>query len=265
MALHDQIIDELHKTLLYLTYYFQGEPYLNPDFAQMVSNASDKGIYTATSTNAHFLNRENATNTVQSGLRRMIISIDGVDQESYAHYRIGGQLEKVLDGTRELVAAKKRAQSIYPRIIWQFIVFKHNEQQINQIRELSQKYQVDDLQIKSAQIYDYEDVESWLPDNKDLSRYSVNEGEVKIKNQLLNKCWRMWNAAVVTWDGKVVPCCFDKDATHVMGDLNTESFREIWNNIQYRAFRSQLFQSRKQIEICQNCTEGTKVWLGEET
>ncbi len=51
-----QTIDDIYKDLLYLIFYFQGEPYLNPDFLEMVKYAHDKGIYTATSTNAHYLN-----------------------------------------------------------------------------------------------------------------------------------------------------------------------------------------------------------------
>jgi sulfatase maturation enzyme AslB (radical SAM superfamily) len=50
-----QTIDQLSKELLYLVFYFQGEPYLNPSFLDMVKYASGKGIYTATSTNAHYL------------------------------------------------------------------------------------------------------------------------------------------------------------------------------------------------------------------
>ena len=63
-----QTIDDIHKELLYLIFYFQGEPYLNPDFLEMLIYAHDKGIYTATSTNAHYLDEENARKTVESGL-----------------------------------------------------------------------------------------------------------------------------------------------------------------------------------------------------
>ena len=76
-------IDDIYKELTYLIFYFQGEPYLNTDFLEMVKYASDKGIYTATSSNAHYLNDENAKRTVESGLDRLIISIDGTTQESY--------------------------------------------------------------------------------------------------------------------------------------------------------------------------------------
>ena len=71
-----ETIDQLHKELLYLIFYFQGEPYLNPDFLDIVKYASSRGIYTATSTNAHYLTEANARRTVESGLDRLIISID---------------------------------------------------------------------------------------------------------------------------------------------------------------------------------------------
>ncbi len=69
----------------------------------------------------------------------------------------------------------------------------------------------------------------------------------------------MWNSLVVTFDGKAVPCCFDKDATHKFGNLNEQSFPEIWSNNQYNNFRKTLFTNRKSIDICKNCTEGLKV------
>ena len=79
-------IDQLYKDLFYLVFYFQGEPYLNPDFLDMVKYASQKKIYTATSTNAHYLSDANAKRTIESGLDRLIISIDGTTQESWIRY-----------------------------------------------------------------------------------------------------------------------------------------------------------------------------------
>ena len=98
-----ETIDDIYKELLYLIFYFQGEPYLNPSFLDMVKYASDKGIYTATSTNAHYLTDDAAKKTVESGLDRLIISIDGTTQDSYVQYRVGGNLDKVLEGARNIV------------------------------------------------------------------------------------------------------------------------------------------------------------------
>jgi len=70
----------------------------------------------------------------------------------------------------------------------------------------------------------------------------------------------MWHSCVITWDGQVVPCCFDKDAEHPMGRLDQQNFNEIWHSRAYQNFRESLFHSRSQIEMCKNCSEGSKVW-----
>ena len=113
-------IDEIHKELLYLIFYFQGEPYLNPKFLEMVKYASSKGIYTATSTNAHYLTDENAKKTVESGLDRLIISLDGTTQDAYKQYRVGGNIDKVLEGARNIVKWKKALNSNKPFVFFQF-------------------------------------------------------------------------------------------------------------------------------------------------
>ncbi len=254
-------IDEVYKELIYLTFYFQGEPYLNPNFLNMVKYASDKGIYTSTSTNAHYLNEEQAQKTVESKMDRLIISIDGTTQETYEQYRIGGQLQKVIDGTKRIVAAKKAAKSTTPHIVFQFLVVKPNEHQLNDVQQLAKQLGVDEVVFKTAQVYDFENGNPLIPDNIKYSRYKKNsDGTYAIKNKLLNQCWRMWSSCVVTWDGAVVPCCFDKDAKHQLGDLKEEEFKKLWKSDRYQAFRQSILRSRQEIDICKNCSEGTKVW-----
>jgi radical SAM protein with 4Fe4S-binding SPASM domain len=255
-------IDQLSKELLYLIFYFQGEPYLNPDFLEMVKYASQKGIYTATSTNAHYLNDKNAKRTVESGLDRLIISIDGTTQDVYEQYRVGGKLEKVLDGARNVVKWKKELKSKTPFVFFQFLVVKPNEHQIEDIKKLAKETGVDEVRFKTAQVYDYEnDPNQLIPKNDKYSRYKKNKnGVTEVKNSLQNHCWRLWHATVISWDGLVVPCCFDKDAQQQLGDLKGMPFKEIWHNDKYVNFRRSILQSRKNIDICANCSEGTKVW-----
>jgi radical SAM protein with 4Fe4S-binding SPASM domain len=255
--LYQRVIDELHPTLSYLIFYFQGEPYLHPQFLDLVEYASSKKIYTATSTNAHYLNDKNAEATVKSGLDRLIISIDGTSQS----YRVGGSLEKVKEGTRNILAWKKRLQSQTPHVIFQFLVVKPNEHEIPEVYRLAKELGVDEVKLKTAQIYDYQNGSPLIPDNEKYSRYrKQTDGTYLIKNSFENHCWKMWHSCVVTWDGRVVPCCFDKDAHYVLGDLNTNTFEEIWQGEKYNDFRASLLRSRSEIEMCKNCTEGTKVW-----
>lgn len=255
-------IDQLSADLLYLIFYFQGEPYLNPSFLDMVKYASEKGIYTATSTNAHYLNDANARRTVESGLDRLIISIDGTTQEVYQQYRVGGKLEKVLDGARNIMKWKRELKSKTPFVFFQFLVVKPNEHQIEDVKRLAAEIGVDDVRFKTAQVYDYEhDPNHLIPTVDKYSRYRKNDrGEFIFKNTLQNHCWRLWHATVISWDGLVVPCCFDKDAQHPLGDLKGKPFKEVWQSDAYIHFRRQILQSRKNIDICANCSEGTKVW-----
>ncbi len=254
-------IDLVYRELIYLTFYFQGEPYLNPNFLEMVKYASDKNIYTSTSTNAHYLTHEQAEKTVKSGLKKLIISIDGTTQETYEQYRVGGILQKVIDGTKNIVQAKKELKSKTPHIVFQFLVVQPNEHQLNEVIELAEKLGVDEVVFKTAQVYNYENGNPLIPTNEKYSRYKKRaDGTYSIKNKLLNQCWRMWSGCVITWDGVVVPCCFDKDAKHPLGDLKTQTFKELWISEKYRTFRHSILTAREEIDICKNCTEGTKAF-----
>lgn len=256
-----RVVDQLAPTLSYLTFYFQGEPFLNPRFLDMVKYAVSQGVYTATSTNGHFITESSAEETVRSGLDRLIISIDGTDQDTYSSYRIGGSLKRVIEGTESIVRWKRKLKSRTPHVVFQFLVVGPNENQIDDVRELAQRLSVDQLVLKTAQIYDYHNGSNLIPSIDKYSRYKKNaDGTYSLKNRLSDHCWKMWHSCVVTWDGKVVPCCFDKDAHFVLGDLARHSFEEIWFGEKYNQFRQSLLKSRKEIEICRNCTEGTRVW-----
>ncbi|MEK7256655.1 MAG: SPASM domain-containing protein, partial [Bacteroidota bacterium] len=214
-----------------------------------------------TSTNGHFLNDENARKTIESGLDRLIISVDGTTQETYESYRKEGKLEVVLQGARNVVKWKQQLKSKTPHLIFQFLVVRPNEHQIPEIHRLAKEIGVDEVLLKTAQVYDFENGNPLIPTQSRYARYEKTAaGNWRVKNKLLNHCWKLWHACVITWDGIVVPCCFDKDALHRLGDLKKMPFREIWQGETYAAFRRSLLAGRSQIDICSNCTEGCKVW-----
>lgn len=254
-------IDQMSSHLLYLTFYFQGEPYLNPKFLDMVKYANSKRIYTSTSTNAHYLDDETAKRTVESGLERLIISIDGTTQETYSFYRIGGKLSKVIEGTKNIMKWKKQLRSSTPHVVFQFLVVKPNEHQVEEVKEMALQLGVDEVVLKTAQVYEYENGNELIPTQNEYSRYRQKpDGTWINKSKLDNHCWKMWNSCVITWDGSVVPCCFDKDASHRLGTLKNFSMKQIWFSEPYNLFRASVLTSRKEIDICKNCSEGNTVW-----
>ena len=256
-----RVLDEIGHHLVYLNLYFQGEPYLHPDMNELVRIGAAHGLYTSTSTNAHFLRPERCAQIVQSGLSRLIISIDGMTQDTYASYRVGGQLDKVLEGTRNMVEARRANGGRGPHLVWQFLVVGPNEHEVDTIKQHAQRIGVDELVIKTAQIDQPEDGHPLLTEAPELRRYDRNPaGEWFLRNPLADECWRMWHGCVMTWDGKVVPCCFDKDAHHTMGSVGEQAFKDIWFSPEYEAFRAQIFSNRSALEMCQNCSEGSHAY-----
>jgi radical SAM protein with 4Fe4S-binding SPASM domain len=250
------MIGLLGDYLTYLHLYFQGEPYLHPQFLELVEAADQKRIFTATSTNAHYLNAENVDKTLNSGLKQLIVSVDGITQEVYEKYRIGGNLQKVTDGIRLLTQTRKERGLKFPRIVLQFLVTGKNEHQIPDLYKWASQLGVDEIQLKTTQIYNFENGSELIPQEEKYSRYQrIGEDKWKLKKNIVNKCWRMWQGTVITWDGKMVPCCFDKDASNVMGKLDENDPKVIWKNSSYQLFRKQLLRDRTEIEMCRNCTE----------
>ena len=254
--LFEKIISESYKDLIYLNFYFQGEPFLNEDVFGMIKTARKKNIFIEVSTNGHFLDDENCKKIIESGLNSLIISLDGLDKETYEKYRSGGDFTEVVKGIKNLVSWKNKLKSKTPFLKWQFLALKQNEHQIERLKLESRKLKVDELIIKTAQVYDFENAQNILPVNQKYSRYKIDaNGKLVLKKKLTNRCFKIWTSGVVTWDGNIVACCFDKDAKYKFGNLKKTSFITAWNRRQYNEFRNRLLKNRKDIDICRNCSE----------
>src|SRR3990167_6569545 len=195
-------INDLSDNLLYLMLYFQGEPMIHPFLSEMINYAKRKNIYSCVSTNGHFLTPENAEKIILSGLHRLIISIDGITQESYFKYRKGGNLNQVVEGINNLIFAKKKFNVPTPYLIIQFIIFKHNESEVSELNDFIKPWAGEvSLQLKSAQVYDYKNGNNLIPATKRFSRYlQTGNGGYELKNRKRNDsgCWKMWHTMVLT-------------------------------------------------------------------
>ena len=256
----NRLLLEKAKDLIYMNFYFQGEPFLNKNLVKMIQMASEKKIYTSLSTNAQLIDRTMAQEIVTSGLNRIILSIDGTTQEVYEKYRRGGKLDLVIKASRYLLEARALSAKKYPKIVFQFLVFKHNEHQIDDIKKMARKMKVDKLEIKTAQIYNFQTSTEGIPTIDKYARYRKGlDGRYTIKSKLPNKCWRMWHSAVITQDLDVVPCCYDKDASHCLGNLTEHSITKIERDEKYKTFRQKILNERSSVAICNNCSEGLSI------
>lgn len=249
----EAIINQASPNAFYLNLYFQGEPFLNENLSRFINKARQSGFYVAVSTNAHYLSQDNINKIIDAGLDRLIVSLDGTDAETYKQYRQGGNFDTVVKGIRLLAEMKRKKHN--PFIELQFLLHRKNESQQKQIKAFGKQLGVDKVIIKSFQLINADGASEWLPRKR--SRYNINQdGSATIKSKLPNHCFRMWNSCVITWDGAVVPCCFDKNADHAMGNIRRNELYAIWENAAYNNFREKVFTARKNIDICRNCTEG---------
>ena len=254
IGLYEKVISELRPYLYNINLYFQGEPMLHPDFFSFTGLAGK--IRTVVSTNGHFLTVENSEKLVVSGLRRLIVSLDGMDQKVYTEYRRNGDFGKVIEGIKSVAAARDRLNSAM-KMELQFLVSRYNEHQIADAERFAKDVKAV-LKLKSMQVINRQDSGKWMPSDKRYMRYKDEGGKYAIRNSMPSRCLRLWLNPVVTWDGKVIPCCFDKDADFVMGDLKNESFRSIWNSNRYSDFRKKILTGRNKTNICRNCTSGMR-------
>ena len=251
-----KLIDELCLTLSHLFLYFQGEPFLNPELFILIKYATDRNIYTAISTNGHFLSTENIEKIIKSGLNKIIISLDGFTKETYEKYRIGGNYQLVITGIKKLTNAKKEFKANHLEIIVQFIVFGFNEHEMSQCKQIEHELGVDQIIFKTAQIYNFSNAQTLIPKNTKFSRYKKSKnGSYQLKRKITNRCFRIWHTAVCTGTGEIVPCCFDKNADYVFGNVNDKTLHEIWHSKTFNSFRKDILINRHAIKVCNNCAQ----------
>ena len=259
LAHFTKLIDEIGDKILQVQLWNQGEPFINKSLLSFVNYAHQKGIMTQTSTNGHFIrNDEQAEAVIRSGLDILIFSMDGTNQETYEKYRVGGNFHLVLETLERLAKAKHHLRSQTPLIELQFLIFKHNQQEIDQLIGIAKKLKLNRISFKTAQIYSNQQGEVFLPDDQAFSRYSIDSGNYVLKGGIKNWCKRLWLNPAVNWDGSVSPCCFDKDGDYSFGNIfsSRESFREIWKSGNFHNFRRRIMKGRKSVNMCTNCTEG---------
>jgi radical SAM protein with 4Fe4S-binding SPASM domain len=236
---------------------FQGEPLMHPQFFQIAELFA--GMNQVISTNGHYLDSETCTRLAESSLKEIIISYDGVTPEAYSLYRRGGDHSRVTEGIIMLagMAGKRRSA---PKITLQFLLHRGNEHEAGEAAAFAASIGAG-FRIKSIQVLNNDRAAEWIPADQRRSRYINSDGQWKIAGVPERGCIRMWTTAVITTDGDVVPCCYDKNASHAMGNLHNQSFSDIWQGQRYRLFRDAVMTSRSMIDICSQCPQGRRIFF----
>ena len=253
-------------------FYFQGEPLLNPRLPELIREVAQQGLYTIVSTNAQALDRSMAKRLVVSGLHRIVISMDGLSQSSYEAYRKGGSVEKAraairyLREEREIARRQRLISGDYPIIELQCLLLRSNEREQALMRKTYRLLGADCLTFKTAQFYDYQYGNPLMPARDRDRRYEqCADGTYRLKRHPLRRlwhaltgispCYRLWAGCVLTTNGDVLPCCYDKSHTHAYGNIHHASLPTLFRSRQADAFRRTAICApfQQAPEICQNC------------
>ena len=231
------VIDRLGKWLQSVDMYSWGEPSLNKSFVEMIRySATDNNIRTITSLHLNNLTDEQVEGFVTSGLDKLIVSVDGATPEVYEKYRVGGDINKVFNNMKRLVDAKKKHNSKL-RVVWNFLVMKQNEHEMDMARKRAKEIGVDiTFSIMRTNLKDdiLQKVENniekdaqWIPENPDYNPYDL---EKKKRKNPLKFCKRPWMETFVNWNGDVFPCgCVVTESKYSMGNVFETDFENIWN------------------------------------
>ena len=266
LSIFERVLEQVQATAHTMQFYFQGEPLLNKQLPEMIAAAHKAGLYTIVSTNAQSLSQDMANALVQSGLNRIIVSIDGFSEESYQAYRIGGSLQRALDALRYLANAKRLHKS-HIRIELQTLRLKTNEHEWNWIKKNYKRLGATHLAFKTAQLYDFEHGHPLMPTDERHSRYRKTADGTYIHKKssrlsplasspyrliTLQPCLRLWSGCVITTNGDVLPCCYDKDHKHTLGNITSQTLPEIFHGPKAHALRRQILCGHLP-EMCKNC------------
>jgi radical SAM protein with 4Fe4S-binding SPASM domain len=271
MELHlfKKIIDEIGDYVFLILLWDWGEPFLNPSIYEMTSYAKQKGIKLVSSTNGHlFKNREQADKLIASGIDSIIFALDGISQETYEPYRQGGSLESVLQGIRTVVLRKRELRSKTPMVNLRFIVMKHNEHEIPALKTLARSLGVDALTLKTLNPVNldfYSEDKSnirnhneFLPENHHYRRFKCDSTGQNVIRLRKNPCKQLWNNPVIHWNGAVCSCTYDPKEKYVLGELQYETFKNIWQGALYRRLRRQFRENWNQLPLCRECSYAFK-------
>jgi len=219
-----RMIDPVADYIVGISFSLRGEPLLNRNLPSIVAYAHQKGIATSFPTNLSMpLNAKQVNAIVTSGLDAMYISLDGASPETYIQYRVGGDFKLIEKNVRLLADAKKALGLKRPKLVWKFVVFDHNEHEVETAAKTYRDYGFDE----------YEFVANW---SGEKMREKEKEDNARI---VANKeaCYFPWNSAIVQSDGDVKPCCSMKAQDFIMGNAAQDGLKAVWRNENYTRLR----------------------------
>lgn len=251
LDLFTKIFDQVDSKVDEIFLWNYGESLLNPKIEQILSHINNSESRTILSTTGAPLDKIKDFSLL-SNLDELIISINGLDQETYSFHQKNGNLQKVLSGLNKIKGVMDSSNTDY---VMQFVVNSKNISQLGQLEEFAANYGFKRLDVKTFNVMDNkpETFKKFVPKDGAFSRYTLKIQNSKIADPCLN-----W--IVINWNGNINPCCWDYEGEIILGNAADSTIEEIWNSETVRLHREKM-KSNSHYEICKNCgKEGTLIY-----
>ena len=254
------VLDKLGPYLIHIDLVNWGEPLLNENIFDMVKYAKQYSMDIKIDTNLTCLNEAGAEKLVKSGLDKIVVSMDGLNEDTYSKYRVGGNFKTVMDNLKLLLKKRKELRSPKLYITWQFLVFRHNEHEINNAIKMGKKLGIDHVGITKAFIGD----KDWIPLNQEYSNYNVDRID---KSELTSEHFKVfdnafcnwpWEAIAINTNGSVSVCCSVEEEKDDFGNIFDQPFEELWNSEKYQDARAYIKNRKDEKRDAKNICIGCK-------
>ncbi len=251
-----RVIDELSRNKVFQFNIGGGEPFMRPDFLDLLDYAHEKGMVTCISTNGTRIDAATARR-LRHPLVYIQVSLDGATPESNDAIRGDGSFNKVLQALEYL-----NRESIDVSI--NTVLTRRSIDELDELRALAADFNAklrvsrfrpsgrgkeawSELNVNRQQMLDFS---AWLSEHLHVSTgdsfFSVSTEERRSLG--LNMCGACKLTCCLSPEGTVYPCAFLQDDEFRAGTLPDEAFGEIWRH-------SPVFKSFRELEIksCESC------------
>ena len=229
--LFTKIVDECAALgITHVRVHNYGEPFVDKKLVEKVRYAKQKGIKdVGMISNGSLITEAVARGMIEAGLDAINISVDASGKEVFESTRVGLKYDTVIANIERLVRLRAESGKRRPKLILSFVRQNNSADEqafIEHWRKIADKIHITDLHNWGGTLHQQSDVNY--------------------------PCYRPWLTFTVLWDGRVTLCCADFDGHTVLGDLNTHSIQDIWNNDAYRAVRREHLESGGP-DVCRSC------------
>jgi radical SAM protein with 4Fe4S-binding SPASM domain len=265
---------ELYPYLEEVCVFGFGESLVDKRFFQILADIPSH-IRKKYVSNGVLIDQATAEKMIELQLHELYISMDAATEDTYYFVRGQKVFTRIIQNIQGLMKLKKERNVQFPEVALSYTFYRRNLEEFLQYLELAHSLGIEKVTGDYLIVYREELVqESLFFDQERTNKMfkvfrqkakelnlelnippAFDEAQKDEKSGTLIPCYEPWEFVYFRSDGMIQPCCVN-DKT--LGDINTQSFKDVWNGEQYQKFRKMVNSSRKDPNCAQCMGRGMR-------